>query len=458
MLGTLHIERRSIMQTLTFVGAVALSVTMGHAEVVRDPLKTYAIFDLGQFEGGTALVDQKGQIVQRTAVSVTEAVNIEDRLRIVVGIGGLFYYTSPETIDWYRRVIKFGPGIEQANATLKIGDKETPWSTLQFGLIPFKYNPDAKNLGEYLFRSTAYPNILVTGGWSIVNSALMPIQGAIFETRTGPVKHDLVLSVERDLEPTGDLTPAYLVSYQPHPAFEIGAGVALAHLISFKSKKTTPDGPANPGSDPTLQPLNRYKNDTLVTDPNDSGYSNYTFKATKLVGRVAFNPQAILQSDWLNPEDLKVYGEIALLGVKNYPYYYEDRTRRMPIMVGFNIPTFKALDMLSVEFEYRRPEFQNDRFWSFEKSAIPVPNIERANSTDTYGQTVANYDKDKFLKQGVKWSVYAARDIIPGITLYAQVASDHYRGIDPLTGAPMSQPTIRTPSDWYYLFRLQMGI
>ena len=41
---------------------------------------------------------------------------------------------------------------------------------------------------------------------------------------------------------------------------------------------------------------------------------------------------------------------MALIGVKNYPGWYSERPEeRMPIMAGFNFPTFKILDVLSIE-------------------------------------------------------------------------------------------------------------
>jgi hypothetical protein len=233
---------------------------------------------------------------------------------------------------------------------------------------------------------------------------------------------------------------------------------------------TTPDY-SGQAFEATQKPLGRYKADTVVTDPNDSVYSNYTNQAIKLMARASFNPQTIFKSDMLGPEDLKVYAEAAVLGWKNYPYYYEDRMRRIPVMVGFNFPTFKLLDRLSLELEFRNPEFLNSSRISYEVDGLPLPYIPR--TTVPYDSTLLAYKSvgrpawdsagrtvqmDSLMKeQGFKWSVYAKRTIVPGLTLYCQAASDHMRGIH-FKGFPLSETIGRSWKDWYFLFRVELGI
>ena len=55
---------------------------------------------------------------------------------------------------------------------------------------------------------------------------------------------------------------------------------------------------------------------------------------------------------FLGRNDIEIYGEVAMLGVKDYPGYYNNLNNRIPRMVGFNVPTFKALDVLALEFEF----------------------------------------------------------------------------------------------------------
>lgn len=430
------------------------------AEVEREELKTGVTLDMGRIQQGEFDRNAvEGQFLSNTGVYMAQSATIDKRLRLSVAIGGLFWYSLPEQFQPHRRYTKFGPGVGRAELALTMGNLDDPWGNFQFGLIPFKYNPEARNLGEYLLRSSAYPNVIVTGGWSILNSANILMQGLNFEARTGPVTHSLLLMLEQGMGPQHDITPAYLMTWRPHSVFEFGAGAAYASLIPIDGDITTPDGPGRPG-DLTTQPLGRFKADTVVTDTGDHVYSNYTFQALKLMARFAVRPQAALQSALLGPDDLTFYAEAALLGWKNYPYYYENRLRRIPFMVGFNLPAFKLFDVLAVEVEYRKPEFLNSSRASYGESALPVPYIVPLSSNETYAASLARYktQQDSLMEGvGLHWSVYARRTLIPGLALVGQAASDHTRGFE-FHGFPLSEPTTRTWKQWYFIGRIELGI
>ena len=459
-----------LLHRSVFVSACAAFLNFGQADVVRQPLQTGVIFDMGQIVHSNYPEVHDGQMLQSTSLLISQSVDVNERLNITIGVGGLFFYSIPNVIGLsYQRSIKYGTIVDEAMGSVKLGAVDHPMGHLQFGIIPFKYNRDAKNLGEFLLRDNAYPTTMVSGGVSIINSAGFHTEGAGFqaegvnlEMQTGPITHDLLVYTERGIEPNGDITPAYVFSYKPHPAIELGGGVAFAHLISLKPSRTTPNGPGPGISDasaPSL-PLNRYKNDTLVTDIKDSGYSNYTYQSIKVMARVAVNFQSILHSELLGPEDLKLYSEVAILGVQNYPFYYSDIWNRIPVMGGVNLPTFRLLDRLSFEMEYLKTAFPNNIYFSYWKNSLPVPGI--VTTGQTYHELVASWDKNSLSSRDIKWSLYLKRKVIPGLTLYAQVASDHMRGYDANVGpnvlVPLPEPIIRTPSDWYYLVRLDLGI
>jgi hypothetical protein len=261
------------------------------------------------------------------------------------------------------------------------------------------------------------------------------------------------------LGPQHDITPAYFATFKPHPVFEAAAGAAYSSLIPIDKDITTPDGPGHPG-DLTTQPLGRYKGDTVVTDTGDHVYSNYTFQALKLMARVAVRPQAVLESDLLGKDDLTIYAEAALLGWKNYPYYYEDRMARMPVMVGMNLPAFKLFDILAVEVEFKKADFLNSSRVSYGESALPVPYIVPTSSNEPYAETLKRYkaQRDSLMEGvGLHWSVYAKRTVIPGLAVLAQVASDHTRGFE-FHGFPLSEPTTTTWKHWYFIARIELGI
>ena len=454
----------AIIRHFAFVLPILAIFVSGYADVVREPIQTGVSFDVGQIPQSSFLSDdEQGTWLQRTGVSITQAVDVGERLRLIVGVGGLFFNSYPEKMS-YERSLKFGPGVGQAQGIYKLGNMSDSWGALRFGLIPYKYNPDAKNLGEYLLRSTAYPNVLVTGGFSIINSASYMMQGIDFELHTGPVKHNVFIHSERGYEPTGDISPGYLISYSPHPSVELGAGAEYAHLIPARPSVTTPKASISTATDAT----GRYQGDTVVTDINDKGGSYYTFKAVKIVARASVNFQTLLKSDLFGPEDLKLYSEAAVLGVKNYPFYYSDVWHRIPVMVGLNLPTFKFLDVLAVEGEYRKADFPNSVYQSYVYRTLPIPTLNKGdNGVPLPDQSPDGYDKNSLSKgpwyrnYGIKWSVYAKREIVQGLAAFVQVASDHNRPVSFTSdGAliPSYEPLTRKPSDWYYMVRLQLGI
>jgi len=431
----------------TWICSIPL-LSIAEVKVERSPLSIGTYIDIGQVvNGGIAdpanPISPDGAVLQRTAVYVNQETKVADRLSIRVGVGGLFYYAFPENPNnATSRSLRFGPGVGQAAGIYSFGDVENPAVTVQFGYFPYKYNPDAKNLGEYLLRDGAYPGYEVTGtaGWSLMNSALymasgFKVHGNFLDNK---LTTDLNFFIERDIEPNHDISPSLLVNFTPAEAFSIGFGAEYAHLISFN---------------PSVLRGRQYliQGDSVLDQvaPIDSG-ERFTFQGIKLMARAALNFGAIIKSPWIGDDGLKFYGEAALLGVKNYPVYYAKMMERLPIMVGMNLPTLNFFDILSVEFEYRKWGFLNST-GKIVESNLPYWDI----STAEY--QAGTFDKKAVKAQDKKWTVYAKKQIVQGVSIYGQAASDWARGIDQnnvLTKLAITQK----PSQWYYLFRVEFGI
>lgn len=468
-------------------GALLLLLSGVNAEVERAPIRVGTNLDLGQIAKGELSegYESEGQFVTRTGVYMTQSGTINQKLDVTVSVGGLFWYTLPASnAAPHTRLVKFGPGVGQASGLYRFGNAENPAATLEFGFFAHKYNPDAKNLGEYQFRSGTYPGYVWTGGWSIINSAAYMAQGARLKVPTfdGKLTHDFTLYMDRDFEPTYDIAPSYLVAYKPTEALEFGAGVTYAHGIPIKPSITTPKTRENAYLGDSALPQSEWNkagydyNDSHIVPDGDAklgtkhpdgkpyvtlsenGIPNsqlkyYTFKGVKVMGRASINPQAWLQSELLGPEDLKLYGELAILGVQNYPFYYEKITERMPIMMGFNLPTFKIFDILSVEVEYYKSKFQNNIRDVFQYT-LPKWKLPPDQTVNTYQSFI---DTSKIeTEDDIHWSVYAKKTLFEGLTLYVQVASDHMRVMS-FNAEPSDLTVTRKPSQWYYLARLQMG-
>jgi len=522
-MGKKQHKMKTCLHCSSLIALILMMWGVARAELERHPIAVGTNIDFGQIVKGE-LEDSvaDGQVITRTGVYLTQSGTFNGRLTLAVSVGGLFWWPLPETApDFQNRIIRFGPGVGQAQALYAFGkDPEDPFAKLQFGLFPIKYS-GSKNLGEYLYRSGTYPGLLYTGGWSYMNSAAYMAQGLRFTLNTfdGMLVHDFTLTMERDMEPTYDLSPAYILSFKPAPFLELGAGAIWAHGLPLRPDsilaprkndnayvKTTglplayndtsgemgkkhyasTDSRIKPDGDSCLV-WNSSCYDAAFVSVTDNGIPGelidyYTFRGVKAMARLSLDFGEMLGlSEMMGENTFKVYGELALLGWKDQPYFYDKKSERMPTMFGLNIPTFKLLDMLSVEVEYRKSRFPNTNFYVYEQMwPLPIKDIgdysiydlDAPRYTDTThfdfqwlesdaGHTNPMGFRDKQAKEWEKddwkWSVYARKQIIEGLTLYGQVASDHLRHII-YKVRPMYEPSTLKSSDWYYVLRLEMGI
>jgi hypothetical protein len=507
------------MNTFAKLFIVAVSVISSGAfaqdTIERKPLVIGTKIETGQIVQGSPAGatppdgDPDGNYISQIGVSLTQEVVVNRRLNVKVGAGGVFYSVFPSVPNNFGTTLgtKFGPGITQAQAVYKFGENpDKSWGALRIGYFGYKYNPDAKNLGEYLFRAGAYPTFAFTGGWSITDNAMVKAQGVEFSLSNfdGALKQSFMIANERDFRPAGDFTPSYVVEYTQGPV-QIGGGVAFYHYFPIKERTTNPRDIRTayyqfgaPGTIATVDPITgdsvsiaagtslvaSYGDVNIVADAlgmdadslrtaNLGGY--YETKAIKLMGRASFSIQKIFPLDFLNPQDLKVYSEIALLGTKNYPGMYEKRTERMPIMAGINLPTFKLLDVLSFEMEYFKntnpDDFGSQQLWQLPTYYSNEPNtqnqtggagglaVPREFGLPT-GYSILFRDANGNARDDLKWSVYAVKQVITGVSLRAQVANDHFRAQDGLLGGGYwTAPSLtRTPKDWYYVVAVTFGI
>lgn len=465
-----------------FTVSALFATAMGVSAVASDDIEFKRVSITGQFDNGQVVSGEThpeilgsaaGQSLDmrfftRTGVWVTQEAIVNERLNLKVGVGGIFWYsmpsqrTSPLTLQ-----TQFGPGISQAQGVYTWGDLDDPTAQLQMGYFPYKYNADAKNLGEYLMRSGTYPGYLVSGGWNMVSSAAFMTQGARLSLPLwgGKFQSDFLLAMETNLPPLFALTPAYVATLTPVNGVTLGAGIACNHCLSPRPSEETPKFAANriinsatvtaDSADTDFDGTNDALQYTYTYDRADDEY--YTFQGIKVSANASFDPKAFFPMDMLGPEDLKLYGEIAVLGWKNYSYLYEKRTERMPVMAGFNIPTFKLLDVLSLEVEYYNNPFVNN-YRSVIYDAIPtwyLPDEGIPVSEEDY-----EFNQSWTKRDNWKWSLYGKKEVTKGVRIYAQAASDHFRPYTfDLGPFPSYVPvTNRNGKDWYYIVRLEFGI
>ncbi len=444
---------------------------------------------------------------------VQEAV-ANERLHFSLGIAGTFWYPFPEdTAQGWTSYRTGGVAISQAMGTYAFGDVQHPWLQISVGQQGYKYNPYAKNFGEYLFRSEAYPTTVRTGDWGAIDNAGAGIWGVAFkgDFLGGMIKNDFLVTMANERAPLHDISFSDIVSLNVRDIFQIGGGVMLSRYLQFDSKKSRHQSAetgwitwtasdqqnlaaylaANPGvtftrdilvknaqggdslrtvADTALEvgadywansqrPLVRYADSIKQAD-----IQYVDTRTVFLMGRATFDPKPLLGwEERLGPSDLVLYGEMSVLGTKNYPVYYRKISERMPMMAGLYLPTFRFLDYLTVEMEYfQNPHINSDYIVAFFRNPQPrslsgtqpeIPSIAD-NYYDGYGKTGqygVNYTGDDF-----KWTVTAQRSF-GAWNLAFQYGKDHFR---PLTGSfrPTYTEAATTSNAKYYMIRLMVNL
>jgi hypothetical protein len=158
----------------------------------------------------------------------------------------------------------------------------------------------------------------------------------------------------------------------------------------------------------------------------------------------------------MSPADFRLYTEIGILGLQSYPVFYDKVTERMPIMVGFNFPTFGWLDLLALQFEqFNSPNINST--WSIGNGNRPIPDLRPGSdplySTDAYMDITQRDNKS--------WSVLAQKKIGGALNISAQVARDHFRSV----GTDWWYDSKFEPNEilieegfWYWMVQIGWGI
>ncbi|MBN1578344.1 MAG: hypothetical protein JW913_17415 [Chitinispirillaceae bacterium] len=326
--------------------------------------------------------------------------------------------------------------IKHGEAIYTIGSADHPLLQVEAGFFPYKYNQEARNLGEYLFRTYCYPA-------SIVNQFDKPYAdlvgfrvGNSLAAGPGCFHHDLLLTTSTNFWPFMNWSPSYLADYSVPRLFTVGVGGQLWNLIKVGINNS------QVGKDPTSP-----------TDPQVMNGKEFSFFGGKLMARLSIDVKGLFRVDaplaaMLGKEDLKLYGEAAILGVKNYPDTTTDQASqlgydklpwRLPVVVGINLPAFKVLDVLNFELEFQDSPYPNSIMRPVYNMA-PLPAARQRHA--------------KF-----KWSVYAKKDIGPHVSLIFQVARDHIMPLSTVTATNFSDYTdvLLRNTDWWWTGKIWCG-
>ncbi|GEM_PF-1840250 len=297
---------------------------------------------------------------------------------------------------------------------------------LKFGVFDFKYNPDSKDLGEYLVRSEAYPTILESSqGKDLLGYSNSRVAGVLYSIDGAYLRHTALLYAEQSNEPVNDVSAAYFIAAGPKTA-EISLGIDYARFLKF--------------GDSTY-----LTNDIQTVENAKYVQANgLTTRAWKFILRGRLDLASLLSMK----DSFGIYGEAAVLGLKSDTLYYKNIRERMPMMVGVDLPTHGWLDVLSFEQEYFPNPYYEKKYQLQENKFTPLPSFVQDQE---YGRKnlpdVSGHDW--------RWSANAERSLNPWIKLKMRVASDHLRLLNWSGDYEGGMPFASKTSDWYWLARIE---
>ena len=240
-------------------------------------LSGYASWEAGQVVKG---VDVNGLAshawVQTGYIGVMVDDSISRRLRVLVEGEGQMQFSfnlDPGFVETYRTTetpamtynLKRGEGI------LTLGDPSAVAWQIELGFFPYKYNSDARNLGEYLFRSFPYPQFII----NVFDRPYADLLGLRIGTYVGDLFHgDLLFTSEIRDFPLEDFSLSYVADCKPVRGLDFGAGIDFDRLFPVNTFLTTPA--ASP----------------YVTPDSTTGY--YTFAGIKMMARASFDSKCFI--------------------------------------------------------------------------------------------------------------------------------------------------------------------
>ena len=328
------------------------------------------------------------------------------------------------------RRLNFYPYLSRADLVYSFGSEENPGIVLDAGYFPFKYNNSVRNLGEYLFRSGTYPQYLITDfDFPMARLLGLHLSGPLGAS----IQWDVLATTNTEWRAIGDLNVTGLFTWKPLPLFELGLGGSWCSALSVNWDNATPPVSGN---------------DYVY----DSAVYYYTVAGPKVMGRFTLDfKQLFPQNDLFGEQDLKLYSEAAILGLFNYPMsvdsftQYDTLWQRIPIMVGFNFPTFKFMDVFNAEVEWFGNPYPNSiNSMKFENQPIPL-----SSSTGEKSKVNLNNHFDDW-----KWSVYGKKTFADHFNITFQFARDHMRWFRLDYTKADGMEALRRNDEWYYTFKL----
>lgn len=373
---------------------------------------------------------------------ISAKAKIDEHWEGTLGIGSIMVHLARGAKGTAKKWFPFWvPFVDEAKFT-RTGHLFTDEDRLQlhFGTFHYSYSPDMKNLGQYLLHGYVYPGTLqmaLTGPLGVP----LNLSGAQASYSAGIFSNDLMAIMETDEKPLYDVSVADVMTFKFHRAFELGLGINFYRLVPMDPKLTSPDKTCDENF---LGPYAKQGqvNACYIVNVDSAGNPIDTvlgsLAGTKAMGRFRIDPLGFFSEEgtFLGKDAFVLYGEVGVLGFKNYKGMYDDIKRRMPVMFGINLPGFNFLNA-SVEVEYYANKLSGNNLGAKNGSWVSAVDDPRI----------------KTKRDDWKWSVNASKVLFGHMILLGQVANDHLRlggNHDEDTGVE----AMRIPDDWYWTTKL----
>lgn len=336
-------------------------------------------------------------------------------LRLEFTGGGLMAFSTPQTGNQPQTMqTRQFFYINSAFASYKFGNIDNLLLNIQAGYFPYKYNPDAKNLGEYLFRTNSYP-LVVYSDFDYAQANLMGVRLNL-KLPNKLIENDLMINSELVGIPVQNWSISDIIRSNIGDFLTLGLGIDFSNFLNVYQ-----------GQYPTSQWTERYYNMESLPDDvkskfyliNGSDTVLYDWKSIKTEAQISFDPKKFIPLNIFGKNDLKLYGELDIIGLKDYPKYYNNIQDRIITMFGFNFPGFKVIDLVNIELEYcqNNSGFSDGNF--FGSNNFGAQSISPMDSS--YGQGVYKVNRDP-----LRLSFYLKKSILDGhVNFIGQVARDH---------------------------------
>lgn len=438
--------RKCRLSTLCCAAAITIgSMYSGYAQDTASSIQSfgYAWWELGQIVRGEHFrLDGKQferQWLHRAFVNIAIKKTLNEHLALKAGMEAEMWFNSFPWQAIHQDILpsrNFSAYPTWANGIFTYGDPGKASIQAELGLFRFKYNPEVRNLGEFLFRTGTYPQWMrAEFDFPMAQLSGLHIASDLFNC----IHQDLLLTSELEMRPFYDWSLSYIASYSPHSLINFGAGVQFARVAPIDDRLTTPNASTNMYITNKQYPVSG--DSSIFT--GDTGY--YSFKGTKVMSRVTIDPKQLFPIAAFGKEDLKIYAEAAILGLKNYPELYDTLLQRIPVMFGMNIPTFKLLDILCFEAEWYGSHYPNSYYTQLKFGfLLPKPD----------NQMTLSVPHEAYLHDNWKWTIYAKKTILNSITFVAQAARDHMRTTSTYDNFLDPQEALIRPNDWCWLAKI----